>query len=276
MIIEKEALQKTKINSKLVNLKDVYSKIWDKTDIHVGIYDKPNTMVKKATENTVLRMLRILPGIKKNTKILNLGSGYGDTARFLAEKYGCQVDCFNSSEEENQHNLEQIEAAGLEKKVNVFKGNYKKLPFARESYDIVWSQDLSMHSHIKEGLFREVAAVLKPEGRFVFTAHLQNDDCPPNLASEIQHFDYLGTPNKYKQLARKADLEQVLVKQMSDQFIKHYEAILGILEKKENTLQKKVGKPSFNRIQNSLQDLIDSGKNGYYKWGILQFQKRNI
>lgn len=276
MVIEKEVLQETKINSKLISLKDIYSKIWDKTDIHVGIYDKPNTRVKKAAENTVLRMLRMLPGIKKNTKILNLGSGYGDTARFLAEKYGCQVDCFNSSEVENQYNLEQIEEAGLEKKVNVFKGNYKKLPFARENYDIVWSQDLSMHSHIKEGLFREVATVLKPEGRFVFTAHLQNDECPPNLASEIQHFNYLGTPKRYKQLARKADLEQVLVKQMSDHFIKHYEVILEMLGKKENTLRKKVGKLSFNRIQDSLQDLIDSGKNGYYKWGILQFQKRNI
>lgn len=258
---------------------EFYFHVWGGEDIHIGIYDKKHQSIKEASRNTVLKMVKKIPPIKKNSKILDIGSGYGGAARYLAKKYGCKVDCLNLSETENERNRELTKKAELDELVTVTMGNFEKIPFERESYDIVWSQDALLHSNRKEKVFREVARVLKPEGRFIFTDPMQSDDCPDGALKDVLpriHLEELGSVRLYRRLANRADLERVLIKEMPGQLVKHYTTVLETLNEQYDTVVKKSSEAYIKNMITGLKHWIEAGEKGYLNWGILQFQKRNI
>ena len=256
----------------------LYAILWGEKDIHTGIYDAPDQSIVKAAKETRLAMTRKVPAIKKNKKILDIGSGYGTTARWLVEKFGCRVDCLDPDQAKNDRNHKLNKAAGLEDKITVVEGVLEKLPFTFESFDLVWSMDALLYSDNKSKVFREVARVLKPGGRFIFTVPMQSDDCPDQALEELlahTHLESLGSVTLYKRLARRSDLETVLIKQRPKQLIRHYTKILEAFQKQEEKLIKKSTKATYQETVKGLQQWINAGKKNYLTWGILQFQKRN-
>src|SRR5690606_40239959 len=87
------------------------------------------------------RMLRLTP----DCLVLDLGSGYGGAARYLASTFGCRVTCLNLSEVENQRNRELTRKRGLEHLVEVREGSFEELPFEDNAFDVIWSQDAFLH-----------------------------------------------------------------------------------------------------------------------------------
>ena len=256
-----------------------YFDIWGGENIHIGFYKKPEDSIKEASRNTVWTMVRKLKPIKKNQRILDIGAGYGGAARLLAEKYGCKIDCLNLSEVENERNRKMNKDAELEELVSVTDGNFEKLPFERETFDLVWSQDALLHSNKKEKVFREVARVLKPEGRFIFTDLMQTEDCPKNALKEVLaplSLKKLGSIKLYEKLARKADLERVIIAKRPAQLINHYKKVLEALDEQHTTIVKKLNEEFVDKMRTNVQLWIDAGEKEYVTWGILQFQKRNI
>lgn len=275
---DKDLIQTTREYYDSKDADEFYHEIWGGEDIHIGIYSTGQESIKDASRNTILKMTKRLPSIKKGTKILDIGSGYGGAARFLAEKYKCQVDCLNLSETENQRNLKKTKAADLEKLISVTTGNFEQIPFDQESYDIVWSQDALLHSNKKLRVFQEVSRVLKPGGHFLFTDPMQSNDCPAGVLNEVLgriHLEEMGSFNLYKRLARRTGLEQVFTKEMSEQLTSHYSKVLETLQKRYEEVAKKSKKTYLDKMMQGLQHWIDAGEKGYLTWGILQFQKRN-
>jgi SAM-dependent methyltransferase len=56
----------------------------------------------------------------------------------------------------------------LSAKTNFIQGNALEIPFADDSFDVVWSEHVQMNIADKGYFYFEVARVLKPGGRFVF------------------------------------------------------------------------------------------------------------
>src|SRR5690606_35134166 len=82
-----------------------YFHVWGGNDIHIGLYNTPDEDIATASRRTVERMASKVE-ITPETKVLDIGSGYGGAARYLAKTYGCQVTCLNLSEVENKRNRE--------------------------------------------------------------------------------------------------------------------------------------------------------------------------
>ena len=61
----------------------------------------------RASRRTVETMAGLIDGLGPDTRVVDLGSGYGGAARYLAGTYGCKVTCLNLSGT-------QIEDASLE------------------------------------------------------------------------------------------------------------------------------------------------------------------
>ena len=61
--------------------------------------------------------------------MLDLGSGYGGAARYLAKNHGCKVTCLNLSETQNERNIYNNKNYGLNHLINVTKGNFEDIPF---------------------------------------------------------------------------------------------------------------------------------------------------
>ena len=67
-----------------------YAEIWGGEDIHIGIYESGDEPIRDASRRTVERMASRLEGLGPESRVLDIGAGYGGPARFLAESYGCR------------------------------------------------------------------------------------------------------------------------------------------------------------------------------------------
>ncbi|HKK50340.1 MAG TPA: class I SAM-dependent methyltransferase, partial [Myxococcota bacterium] len=105
-----------------------YSVIWGGQDIHIGIYDGPDDEVSKASARTVETMADRVEGLGLDSRVLDLGAGYGGAGRYLAERFGCRVDCLNLSEVQNDRNRRLTAEAGLSERVGVVHASFEDVP----------------------------------------------------------------------------------------------------------------------------------------------------
>ena len=155
-----------------------YLRVWAGEDVHIGIglYETVEDTIYDACRRTVATMAAMLPQRGPGTLGLDLGSGYGAGARYLAEELGFHIDCLNLSVVQNEQNQQHNKARGLEDRIRVFGGNFEEIPFDAESYEFVWSQDAFIHSANRRRVLEEVKRVLKPGGDIVFTDLIQDED----------------------------------------------------------------------------------------------------
>jgi sarcosine/dimethylglycine N-methyltransferase len=264
-------------NSKDANY--FYQNIWSPDYTHVGSYKNEDVGIEEASIAMIKRMVRLIPKIKKSTKFLDLGSGYGGTARFIAKTYECSITCVNISEIQNDINNKLNKEAELDEKITVVKANFEKLPFQRDSFDLVWSQDAFLHSDQKELVFREVSRVINNEGRFIFTDFVKSEDCPQEVLQPILdrlQLKDLGTLKQYDRLARSVDLAKVYNKEMPDMMIIHYRKVLEKLHSEYKSITKKVSKKYIDDMMEGLQFWIDGAEAGHISWALFQYQKKNV
>jgi len=105
-----------------------YLHIWGGEDIHIGLYQSEREDIAAASRRTVERLADRLPAIGADARILDIGSGYGGAARYLAKRFGCKVIALNLSEKENQRNRELRTDAGLGGLVEVVDGSFQAIP----------------------------------------------------------------------------------------------------------------------------------------------------
>jgi sarcosine/dimethylglycine N-methyltransferase len=107
-----------------------------------------------------------LAGISAGMSVLDVGSGIGGPARFLAETYGCPVTGVDLSEPFVEAARYLTERTGQSGKVSFQTANALKLPFDDGSFDIVLLQHVAMNISERAQLYREIRRVIKSGGRF--------------------------------------------------------------------------------------------------------------
>src|SRR5699024_5127838 len=96
---------------------------------------------------TVARMAELAgDSLFPGAKVLDIGGGFGGSARYLAEHYGAHVVSLNLSEVQNERARRMSAERGLEDKVTIVDGDFENIPYDSDSFDIVWSQDALLHS----------------------------------------------------------------------------------------------------------------------------------
>lgn len=100
------------------------------------------------------------------TLLLDLGSGIGGPARYLAATWGCRVTGIDLNPAYVRIATDFSARSGLSERTRFVEGNALRMPFPDESFDYVWTQHVAMNIQDRTGLYREVRRVLKPDGRF--------------------------------------------------------------------------------------------------------------
>lgn len=255
---------------------DYYFKVWGGEDIHVGLYESSDEAIIDASRRTVAAMASRLSRLNGQTRVLDVGAGFGGPARFLAKTYGCHVVTLNVSEVENRRSRQMNRHQGLTHLIDVVDGNFEAIPEPDESFDVVWSQDAILHSGHRERALEEIARVLKVGAEFVFTDPMQADDCPDGVLQPILdriHLETLGSPAFYRDTADRVGLEQIAFEDLSGQLVTHYGRVLQETERRQRELTGSIGEEYIERMKKGLSHWIDGGRNGYLVWGILQFRK---
>jgi SAM-dependent methyltransferase len=106
-----------------------------------------------------------LAGLRGGERVLDIGSGIGGPSRFLASRYGCQVEGIDLTAEFCRVAEMLTQRTGLTGKVGYRQGNALDLPFEEMTFDVVWSQNASMNIADRDRLYAEMHRVLKPGGR---------------------------------------------------------------------------------------------------------------
>ena len=114
------------------------------------------------------RVLQELAQIRAEDRVLDIGAGLAGAARMLAASPGCRVDCIELSPDYCAGAVLLNRLTGLEDRIEVHRCSALELPFADDSFDAVWMQNVGMNIADKQGLYAEIHRVLRPGGRFAF------------------------------------------------------------------------------------------------------------
>jgi ubiquinone/menaquinone biosynthesis C-methylase UbiE len=113
-------------------------------------------------------------------RLLDIGSGLGGPARWLARHFGCRVFGVDLTPEfclvANVLAQRTSTAAAVEFNV----ANALALPFADETFDGAYSMNVSMNIADKAALYREVRRVLKPNGWLMLSENARGEGPEPD------------------------------------------------------------------------------------------------
>ena len=253
-----------------------YYFIWGGEDIHVGMYADSDESISVASRRTVEYLASKLDNLSVTAQVLDLGSGFGGSARFLAANHGCRITALNLSEVENERHRQMNREAGLDSRIEVVDGSFEDIPCNDVTFDIVWSQDAILHSGNRGQVLEEVDRVLKKSGEFIFTDPMQADDCPEGGLQPILdriHLETLGSPEFYLDQARKLGWSNKGFRDFTPHLITHYTRVLEESQKKEGDLRGVVSDDYIDRMKLGLSRWIEGGQRCHLTWGVLHFVK---
>lgn len=113
------------------------------------------------------KALAELGQVPRGARVLDLGSGLGGPARYLAAEFDCDVVGIDLTPEFCEVASALSERVGLGERTRFRVGDATNLPLEEATFDLVWTIQMQMNVDDKAHLYAEVARVLRPGGRFV-------------------------------------------------------------------------------------------------------------
>jgi SAM-dependent methyltransferase len=116
---------------------------------------------RQATEELAKQL-----ALSKGAHVLDVGSGLGGAARFVAGRYGCRVTGIDLTADYVEAARVLSEWTGVGERLTFHHGSALATPFADAEFDAAYMLHVGMNVPDKPALFREVARVLKAAGTF--------------------------------------------------------------------------------------------------------------
>lgn len=105
--------------------------------------------------------------LSAHTRVLDVGCGLGGAARYLAHSYGCQVTGIDLAHVYCRTAAMLTERLGLAHRVHFCRADGQSLPVRDASFDLVWTQHVTMNIADKALFCRDLCRALKPGGHLV-------------------------------------------------------------------------------------------------------------
>jgi SAM-dependent methyltransferase len=151
--------------------------------------------------------------------ILDVGCGIGGTARLMASRYGCRVHGIDLTPEYVDIARILTERVGLGDQVSFDVASALAMPFEDQAFDGAVTMHVAMNIADREGLYGEIARVLKPGAAFCVYDVMKMDDQPlvyPVPWADTAATSHLTTADQTRALLECAGFEVTLVDDRSD------------------------------------------------------------
>ena len=145
-----------------------YRELWGE-HLHHGLWEHGEESVDDAVR-ALVRRVAANAAVRAQSRVCDVGSGYGATARMLAADFGAHVTAFTLSPV--QHAL-AIAAAGQNERVRYRLGDWLNAAVEAEAFDAVIAIESTEHMADKPRFFAQAAHALRPRGRLVVCAWLE-------------------------------------------------------------------------------------------------------
>lgn len=219
-------------------------------------------LASTATTGEVTRRLSRAKGV-----ILDFGSGFGGTMRFLNETRDDPVVGVNISPRQNQYVADFV---GLP----VIEADFAHTPFPQQLAANVLSIDSMVHATSKEAVVREAYRVLRVGGKFVFTDLMVADTADyedyKHLLPRIG-LDSMPTPMYYTEVMDKVGFDDVSYTDFSADAAQHYRMVgdrLNEVRQRGDSWSKY--NSQIDRMLQGCRDWQRAGEEGILKWGIFE------
>ncbi len=204
-----------------------------------------------------------LAKLKASDLVLDVGCGLGGTARYLSEKYKCNVVGIDLTEEYISVGKKLTELVGLIDRVELRHGSALEIPYEDERFDIVWTEHVQMNIADKNRFYSEIARVLKPGGRLLFHDIFRGLGDPPFYPTpwaEDESISALATGTEARSIIEQVGLkiEQWLVKvQESIEFFKRVSAQIEADGSPPIGIHLLMGDNAKDKLQNYVRNLSE-------------------
>ena len=214
---------------------------------------------------------RVVEGLSlAGRTVLDIGCGSGGITLHLVENHGAgHATGFDVELPVIEAARKRAAARGLSDRVSFVHAAPGALPFADETFDVVFSKDALLHVPDKDALFAEIFRVLKPGGVFAASNWMIGHDGEPSpemkdyVAAEGLSFA-MASPARYAAAMRRAGFERV---EMRDRNPWYREAARRELQQLKGPLYDRiaaaVGAPYVDkniRTWEAMQKVLDSGE----------------
>ena len=146
--------------------------------------------------------------------VLDIGSGIGGPARYIANTLGVTVEGIDLTPEFVEAAVEITEMVGMTERVSFQVGSATSIPFDDDTFDASTMLHVGMNISDKELLFSEIARVTKPNGSIVVYDVMrtgEDDLVFPMPWSSTPEYSFVDTTDAYTKAAENAGLELLTV-----------------------------------------------------------------
>ena len=200
-----------------------------------AIFENENQLLSDAQNNKYQKLINLLKP-KDNSKVLEIGCGWGGFAEYFGKKYNAKLDCITISKKQYDFAKERIHKAGLNEKVNIEIKDYRDL---QNKYDSIVSIEMieAVGQSYLQNYFNIIKNNISDKGNVAIQAITIDDslfDRYKNKQDFIQKYIFPGgfLPSK-KSLYKYADDNGLKFNEYNS-YAKHYSDTLIIWRKEFN------------------------------------------
>lgn len=193
-------------------------------------------------------------GIRPEHHVLDVCSGMGGPARYLAHGIGCRVTGLDFTESRHLGAQRLTRLAGLDGRVDFRLGDAQAMPLEDAAYDVVIGQEAWAHVPDKGRLIRECARVVKPGGTIAFTDILARGPLPPAVLERLRQgmtFAALETLAGYGRLLSEAGCTVIEAEDLSAPWTEILNQRLAMYRSLKDETVRKFGLDHFRRYDDA-------------------------
>jgi tocopherol O-methyltransferase len=178
---------------KIQEFYDASSSLWEQIwgeHMHHGYYGCDGTQPKERRQAQIDLIEELLQwsGVKNAENILDVGCGIGGSSLYLAEKFNAHATGITLSPVQAQRGRERALKANLGDRSKFLVANAQEMPFADNSFDLVWSLESGEHMPDKTQFLQECYRVLAPGGTLIMVTwcHRPTEQSPLTASEQSQ------------------------------------------------------------------------------------------
>lgn len=218
-------MKKTDVTLKDVNA--VYSgpegRLWELImgeQIHVGGFASSMALAEAA-------------GIQEGQKVLDLCSALGAGLRFLVKNFKVRGYGLDGTEHMLEEAKKRAVRDGMDGSIEFKFGDVTSIPWAANTFDVVWGEDAWCYVTDKDKQISEAARVMKKGGTIAFTDWVEGpkglSDADAERINRFMKFPYMESQTGYESLLKKHGFTVKVSDDMTPDFADHIQLYIDTL-----------------------------------------------